>query len=97
MEMGLYLVERYLPGATSNDLASAVERVAAAAERMTADGITVRYLGSTFVAVDETCFCEFEALSQETVEWANERADVPFARILPATRLSTLRPRRRSA
>jgi hypothetical protein len=94
MEMGLYLVERYLPGATDDDLASAVERVAAAADQMTAEGITVRYLGSTFVAVDETCFCEFEAPSHETVERANERADVPFARILPAVRLSTPRPRR---
>src|SRR5215208_1460060 len=97
MEMGLYLVERYLPGATRNDLASAVERVAAAAERMAAEGISVRYVGSTFVPDDETCFCEFEAASRESVEWANERADVPFARILPATRLSTRRPRRRSA
>jgi Protein of unknown function (DUF4242) len=97
MEMGLYLVERYLPGATDDDLASAVERVAAAAERMTVEGITVRYVGSTFVPDDETCFCEFEAPSRESVEWANERADVPFARILPVVRLSTPRPRRRSA
>jgi Nickel responsive protein SCO4226-like len=97
MEMGLYLVERYLPGTTGADLASAVARVASAAEQMTAEGIAVRYLGGTFVPVDETCFCEFEAPSHETVVWANERADVPFARILPAVRLSTPRPRRRSA
>jgi hypothetical protein len=88
METGLYLVERYLPGVTRDDAASAAEKVEAAAEQMTAEGISVRYLGSTFIAADEMCFCEFEAPSQEVVEWANERANVPFARILRAVRLS---------
>jgi Protein of unknown function (DUF4242) len=97
MEAGLYLVERYLPGANHCDAASAAERVAAATERMAAEGISVRYLGGTFIPADETCFCEFEASSSEVVEWANERANAPFARILPAVRLSTRQKRRRSA
>ena len=89
MQMGLYLVERYLPGATDDDVATAADRVAAASERMTAEGIAVRYLGTTFIPADETCFCEFEAPTPETVEWTNERANVPFARILPAARFPT--------
>ena len=97
MQTGLYLVERYLPGAIDDDVAAAAERVAAASERMTAEGIPVRYLGTTFIAADETCFCEFEARTRETVEWANERANVPFARILPAARFPTRRTTRRSA
>ena len=96
MQTGLYLVERYLPGASGDDIAAAAERVAAASERMTAEGISVRYLGTTFIPADETCFCEFEAPTQETVEWANERANVPFARIVLAARFSTRQARRRS-
>jgi hypothetical protein len=87
MQTGLYLVERYVPGATGDDIAAAAHRVAAASERMTAEGIAVRYLGTTFIPADETCFCEFEARSREQVVWANERANVPFARIVPATHL----------
>lgn len=97
MEAGLYLVERYLPGATHADAASAAERVAVATEQMAAEGFSVRYLGGTFIPADEACFCEFEAPSPEVVERANERAGVPFARILPAVRLSTRQKRRRSA
>lgn len=97
MQTGLYLVERYLPGATDDDVADAAERVAAASERMTAEGISVRYLGTTFIPADETCFCEFEAPTRETVDWVNERANVPFARILPAARFPTTPATRRSA
>jgi hypothetical protein len=97
MQTGLYLVERYLPGATDEDVAGAAEHVAAATARMTAEGISVRYLGTTFILADETCFCEFEAPTREAVEWVNERANVPFARILPAARFPTPPARRRSA
>ena len=97
METGLYLVERYLPGASEDDAAAAAARVQAAVEQLVAEGVSVRYRGAMFVPADETCFCEFEAPSKEVVEWANERANAPFARILPAVRLSTRRPRRRSA
>lgn len=94
MESGRYLVERYLPGATERELVSAAERVEAATAQMAAEGITVRYLGTTFIPGDETSFCEFEAPSREVVEWANERAGAPFARILLAVRVSTRRKAR---
>jgi Protein of unknown function (DUF4242) len=96
MQTGFYLVERYLPGATGDDFASAAARIEAAAAEMAAEGIRVRYLGSSFVPAEETCFSEFEAPSVDAVEWANERARVPFARILPAVRLSARNDRRRS-
>jgi hypothetical protein len=91
METGFYLVEHYLPDATADDAATAAEQVEAATEQMAAEGIPIRYLGATFVPADETCFCEFEAPSREAVEWANARAKVPFARILPTVRLSAQR------
>ena len=68
MKTGFYLVERYLPGATNDDVVSAAERVEAATVQMTAEGISVRYLGSAFIPADETCFCEFEAPTREAVE-----------------------------
>jgi Protein of unknown function (DUF4242) len=95
VKAGFYFVERYVPGATHDDLTSATARVASAAAEMAAEGIRVRYLGSSFIPGEETCFCEFEAASSEAVEWVNERAGVAFAQILPAVRLPAARKRRR--
>ena len=80
--MKKYLVERYLPGATDGQLDEAGERLAAAAERLAAEGVDVRYVGSTFVPEEESCFCRFESACLEEVERACVRAGVPFARIV---------------
>ena len=77
-----YLVERYLPGLTPADVHAAIRRTTAVAEEMAADGIPIRYLTSAFIADEEACFCQFKALSRETVAEANERAAFPYARIL---------------
>jgi Protein of unknown function (DUF4242) len=53
------------------------------------EGTGIRYLGSTVVLVDESCFCQFEAPSLEAVAEANKRARVPFARIVPAVEIGT--------
>jgi hypothetical protein len=86
VEAGLYLVERYLP---SQEVAETAERVDVATRQMSSEGTAVRYLSTTYVPGDETCFCEFEAPSREVVEQVNERANAPYARILPAVRIST--------
>jgi hypothetical protein len=77
-----YLVERYLPGVTDGQLDEAGERLAAAAERLVDDGVEVRYVGSTFVPEEESCFCRFESVGPEEVERACQQAGVRFARIL---------------
>jgi hypothetical protein len=77
-----YLVERYLPGVTDGQLDEAGERLAAAAKRLAADGVEVRYVGSTFVPEEESCFCRFEGASRDEVERACVHAGVPFARIV---------------
>ena len=82
-----YLVERYLPGLHRSELVTALARVEAEAVRMQADGITVRYLGSTFAIDDDTCFCTFAAESAAAVREASARAGVPLARVVPAERL----------
>jgi hypothetical protein len=84
--MARYLVERYLPSAHLGDLAAAVERTARLAGA-TGPPDGPRYLSSTFLAEEETCFCRFEAPDREAVAALNRRADFPFDRIVEAVDL----------
>jgi hypothetical protein len=79
-----FMVERYLPGMHYGDLREAIERAAEEAKTMTAEGTPVCYLGSTIVPDEEACFCRFEGPDAEAVVRANERAGVPFSRIVQA-------------
>jgi len=85
--MDTYMVERYLPGISEEELRAAAGRVQAAAARMQAEGVAVRYIGSTFAPEDQYCFCLFAGPSWAVVQEANERAQFPFARIVPAVRI----------
>jgi hypothetical protein len=76
-----YLVERYLPGLSGDEVHAAVQRLRTVSQEMTAEGTTIRYLSSAYVAEEESCFCQLEAPSREAVAAANERASFPFARI----------------
>ena len=78
--MPTYLVERYLPGHDRDWLEAALAR-------LPKEMGGVAYLGSLYVASDESCFCRFEAADAESVREANELARVPFARIVEATEL----------
>jgi Protein of unknown function (DUF4242) len=80
--MTKYMVERYLPGITPGQLGEASARLAAASEELSANGAEVRYLGSTFVPEEESCFCRFESEDADAVRRACERAGVSFARIM---------------
>jgi hypothetical protein len=77
-----YLVERYLPGITAGQLDEASAQLAAAALQLAAQGAGVRYLGSTFIPEEESCFCRFEGTSAADVRRACEQAGVTFARIV---------------
>jgi hypothetical protein len=76
------MVERYLPGIDAVELDEASRRLAAAARALTAQGLEVRYLGSTFVPEEESCFCRFESAGADDVRRACEQAGVQFARIV---------------
>jgi hypothetical protein len=86
--MGTYMVERYLPGVTEKELHAAIGRLQAAAAQLQAEGVAIRYLGSTFTPEDQCCFCLFASASPAAVQEANERALFPFARIVPAVCIS---------
>jgi len=80
----VYVVERYLPGLSRADLLRRLARLEPVIEELREEGSVVRYLGSTIVLEDETCFCQFEGSSDTAVTEANRRADLPFDRIVPA-------------
>ncbi len=89
----VFVVERYLPGVAERELRRSLARLSDATEQLRGEGTPVRYLGSTFVPGDEACFCQFEGSEVAVVE-ANERAGLPFSRIVAAV---AVRPARRGS
>ena len=87
--MAKYMVERYLPGITTEQLAAAAARAKGTTAQMTQEGTPVRYLRSTFLPGEEKCYCLFESPSQEAVKVANERAQIPFERIVEALHIAS--------
>ena len=79
-----YLVEQYWPGVSADAFSSAIARVRATAEAMARRGVSVRYLHSTMVPVDEASFCVFAAASAELIEQLYASAGVRFERIVEA-------------
>ena len=84
----VYVVERYLPGLDQRQLLHMLEKLGQVTRELSIEGTHVRYLGSTIVPDDEACFCQFEGASEAAVAEANERAGVPFARIVAAITVS---------
>ncbi len=82
--MPRYMVERSLPGFTSDQLPAAAGAAKSATSQMAAEGTPVRYLRSTFVPSEQKCYCLFEGDSPSDVETAQERAGLPFERIYEA-------------
>lgn len=86
--MAKYLVERYLPGITGEQLAAAAGRAKATTAQLSEQGTAVRYLRSTFVPGEEKCYCLFEGPSADAVRMANEQAELPFERIVEAQHIA---------
>jgi hypothetical protein len=86
--MPVFLVERDLPGITPEELAAAQKRAIQIGKELTAEGRQVRYIRSTFVPGESKCMCLFEASNPENVREANERAQIPFTRIVAAEDLT---------
>lgn len=82
--MTVYLLESYMPGSSDADLVSLAERLTEAMHALAQDGLPVRYLRSTYVPEDETCFHYVEASTAADAERVAQRADVPFDRLLEA-------------
>ena len=81
--MPTFLVVSYLPW-SANALDDAPASARLAAELATKQGIAVRYLRTTIVPSDETCFHLFEADSVAVLEAAAARAGLACDRIVEA-------------
>lgn len=86
--MPVYMVERDLPGVQMEQLAAAQKAAIQAGKDLSAEGKPVRYIRSTFIPGQDKCMCMFEAPNPENVREANERAKVPFTRIVPVLDLT---------
>ena len=86
--MAMYMVESYVPRASSEEVIAATSRVRQSAEQTTASGRRVRYLSSTLVPSDETVFRLVHDCSVEDVQEAIERAQISFERIVEAIQVA---------
>jgi hypothetical protein len=75
------MVERYLPGVTSAELATALRRTESEVQAMSGRGTELRYLRSTFVPSEEAVFCLFQAPSADEVMEVNRRSGFQVDRI----------------
>ena len=86
--MPVYAAERELPGITLDQLANAQRAAIATSEQSTAEGKPVRYIRSMYLPGDARVTCLFEADDADAVRDVNERAAIPFTRIVEAMDLT---------
>jgi hypothetical protein len=86
--MPTYLLEAYVPRSHAPEARAAGRRARAAAEELSREGVPIRYVRTTFLPDDETCFHVFEAASAEVVEELSRRAELGRARVAPAIEAS---------
>lgn len=80
--MPQYIVERILPNFTADQLKAAATSAKQTTAKMTEEGTPIRYMRSFFVPGEDKCFCLFEGPSAAIVQEANDRAHLPYERIL---------------
>lgn len=87
--MPCYLVEAYLPRSRADEARAAGLRARAAADAAVNEGTDVRYVRTTFLPDDETCFHLFEAVSAAVVEEVSRRARLGLVRVTAAVETDT--------
>ncbi len=86
--MPVYMVDRNLPGVTSEQLAAAQKAAIETCQQFAAKGTPVRYLRTTFVPGEARCMCLFEAASADIVRRVNEAAKIPYTGVVDALDLA---------
>ncbi len=86
--MPVYMVDRELPGIQMEQLAAAQKAAIDISQKMSAQGKKVRYIRSAFVPGEAHCMCFFEAANPDVVKELNEKAKIPFKRIVEAMDLT---------
>lgn len=90
----VFLVERYLPAAAAENLASAVARAAqlCALSAESGSASRVQYLHSVYLPAEDTCFCLFRAATAEAVHALNDEAGFALDRMAAAVQLYPVNP-----
>jgi hypothetical protein len=83
-DMAQYMVERHLPGFPPDELPAAAAAAKRTAQEMSATGVDIRYVRSTWTPADECCYCLFEGPSAEAVEDLQKRAQLPYTAVREA-------------
>jgi len=86
--MPVYMVERDLPGIQMDQLAAAQKAAIATSDQFTAEGKPVRYIRTTFVPGEAHCMCLFEAANPDLVKQVNDKAQIPYTRVIEALDLT---------
>jgi hypothetical protein len=79
-----YLVEGYFPRSRAGELTGLIGGLRAAADELTAEGVRVRHVRSSFLPVDELFLHLMEAESAEAAGEATRRAGIAPERIVEA-------------
>jgi hypothetical protein len=79
-----FLVETYVPRSAADGRRRTARALRSAAAELSSEGTTVRYVRTTFLPDDETCFHLFEAGTPGAVAELSRRAGLVQARIVPA-------------
>ena len=86
--MPKFIVERHLPGITSDQLKAAGVRAKTCCDEMVGEGTEVRWHRSFFLPKTEQTFCMFSAPDRDTVVEANRRAQIPFVKVHDAMEMT---------
>ena len=86
--MATFVVQRDLPGITPEALQSAGIRAKSCCAELTAEGQQVRWIRSFFLPETAQTHCYFEAGNKAAVEEANNRARIPFTRIVEVVEMT---------
>ena len=82
--MDRFLLETYVGRVHAAEVRDAGLRAHAAADELAREGMRIRYVRTTFLPEDETCFHLFEAQSAEAVREAGRRAGLGPIRVVGA-------------
>jgi hypothetical protein len=82
--MPSYLVETYVPRRRAHELDAVGREIRAAIAELACEGVVVRYVRTTLLPDDETCFHVLEASSAEAVERICRLAGLGLVRVVTA-------------
>lgn len=92
--MPSYLIESYVSRSSAEAALAAGTRVRATCEKLLHAGTNTRYVRTTFVPEDETCFHLVEAPSADIAAELCRRANLGHVRIVLASEARAARPSR---